>query len=423
MITNDVLINSEQSLLGAIIKNNDCFDDVDLQPKDFFVKSHELIFNEMALMIGEGKQVDLITLAESLQTKEQLKQVGELKYISQLVQSCSTTKNIKSHAKLVKKSSLLRSIKSLSQDINKAADQNKEVEEINEIAEKGLFDLLGGADSGGLVHIREAVAEAIDYTETHGLNTGLRDLDRLIHGFKKSNLIIIGGRPSMGKSTLAMQIAEHAAKKHSVVIFSLEMAKREVANRFYMYHKSLVSDSEAFFYLAGLRLHIDDRSSVTAAYIRSACRKIKRLHGLDMIVIDYIQLMRGTGDNRNQEIGSISRALKGIAKEFDIPVVVLSQLGRDVEKRGDKRPIMSDLRESGEIEQDADIILFIYREEVYNKETENKGIAEIICRKNRNGMIGSVYTTFNAKLTRFHDFDGEIVSEDIKKETRGFNYV
>ena len=256
-----------------------------------------------------------------------------------------------------------------------------------------------------------------------GIKTGLRDLDRLLGGFKKSDLIIVAGRPSMGKSSLTCQIAEHVSNKESVIIFSLEMSKRQIASRFLRYHETKVTKSEAVAHLYSLKLHIDDRPAVTIQHIRSQCRRIKRQHGLSMIVVDYLQLMKGQGDNRNQEIGSLSRGLKGLAKEFDIPVVVLSQLSRKVEERNDKRPIMSDLRESGEIEQDADIILFIFREEVYNQNTPNQGIAEIICRKNRNGSTGSIDTIFDGSTTRFFDFNGERQHVEYVPPKRGFSVV
>jgi len=231
---------------------------------------------------------------------------------------------------------------------------------------------------------------------------------------------VIAGRPSMGKSALAVQIAEHASHSGHVIIFSLEMSHREIGSRFLYHHKDRVGISQAIAHSGDLNMQIDDKPAITTQYIRSACRKAKRKTGLDMIVIDYLQLMQGAGDNRTQEIGAISRGLKGIAKEFDIPVVVLSQLSRKVEDRADKRPLMSDLRDSGEIEQDADLILLIYREEQYDKMTENKGIAEIICRKNRNGSTGECLATFTGETTRFSDFNGQIVQRSTK-QTRSYD--
>jgi len=225
----------------------------------------------------------------------------------------------------------------------------------------------------------------------------------------------------MGKSALSMQIAEHVAKQEPVIIFSLEMSKREVGARLVKYHESRVGKSQAVKHLYDLKLHIDDTSAITLSHIRSQCRKIKRQHGLSMIVVDYLQLMRGTGDNRTQEVGFLSRGLKGIAKDFDIPVVVLSQLNRSLEQRADKRPVMSDLRESGEIEQDADLILFIYRDEVYNQLSDFKGVAEIICRKNRNGAIGEMNAKWTGEVTRFGDYNGESILRVVPKERkRGF---
>jgi replicative DNA helicase len=229
----------------------------------------------------------------------------------------------------------------------------------------------------------------------------------------------------MGKSSLAMQIAEHVSKTDTVAVFSLEMSKREIGTRMLSFHTANVGRSEAVAHLVGLKMHIDDKPAVTVSHVRSQCRKIKRKHGLSMIVIDYLQLMQGDGDNRNQEIGSISRGLKSLAKEFDVPVVALSQLSRKVEERADKRPMMSDLRDSGEIEQDADLIIFIYRDEVYHPETEFKGLAEILIRKNRNGATGDVTTSFNGSVTRFLDYSGKPILRSVqtrKTQDRGFSF-
>lgn len=240
-----------------------------------------------------------------------------------------------------------------------------------------------------------------------------------------SNLYITDDYLLTHNSSLAFQIAEHVSKTDTVAVFSLEMSKREIGSRMLNFHTANVGRSEAVAHLVGLKMHIDDKPGVTVSHVRSQCRKIKRKHGLSMIVIDYLQLMQGDGDNRNQEIGSISRGLKSLAKEFDVPVVALSQLSRKVEERADKRPMMSDLRDSGEIEQDADLILFIYRDEVYQPETEFKGLAEILIRKNRNGATGDVTTSFNGSVTRFLDYSGKPILRSVqtrKTQDRGFSF-
>ena len=405
---NDALINSEHAVIGAILKDNDSFDNIDLKAHEFFIKSHELIFNEAAEMLGNGKVVDVITVAESLDSKGLLQQVGELKYIGEIVASCVTTRNIKHHAAIIRKAYQLRKIKALSAELNQAADDKKTPEEITELAESSLFNLIENNNTEStMAHVFDAAVEAIEHEDSNqkGVMSGMLNFDRFINGFKKSDLIILAARPSMGKTALAGQIAENVAKKDGVIFFSLEMSKRQLASRMINFHSSRTSKSEAIAHLKTLNLHIDDRPAATLQHIRSQCRRIKRKHGLGMIVIDYLQLMRGTGDNRNQEIGSLSRGLKGLAKEFDIPVLVLSQLNRKLEERANKRPIMSDLRESGEIEQDADLILFIYRDEVYNPGSPDAGLAEVICSKYRNGATGPVYQEFDGKNTRFVDTD------------------
>lgn len=218
----------------------------------------------------------------------------------------------------------------------------------------------------------------------------------------------------MGKSALACQIGEHVSHTGHVIFFSLEMSRREIGSRFLRFHEDRAGKSQAIAHSADLNFQIYDKPAITLQHIRSECRKAKRKHGLEMIIIDYLQLMQGSGSNRTQEIGAISRGLKGIAKEFDIPVIALSQLNRGVEDRTDKRPLMSDLRDSGEIEQDADLILLIYREDAYDKQSDNAGIAEILCRKNRNGATGEVFAKFTGETTRFSDFNGQRILRSVK---------
>lgn len=423
MINHETLINGEQSVIGSLLRDNDSFDNlIDLTVNDFFREDHRIIFSELILFLEVGKPVDIILLAEELDRKGNLDKVGGLPYLSTLMQSVGTSKNIKYHAKNIKSNSKRRSIKALISELNAAIESRETPEEIAEKAEEELFNLLDNKVSN-LSHISHAVSEAIEWADSDekGINTGIVDLDRMVNGLNRANLIIIAGRPSMGKSALSMQIAEQIAKHDSVIIFSLEMSKREVATRFIKYHETVVGRSEAVKHLFSLKLHIDDTPAVGISYIRSQCRKVKRKHGLELIVIDYIQLMTGKGDNRTQEVGAISRGLKSLSKEFNIPVVVLSQLSRKVEERSDRRPIMSDLRESGEIEQDADVILFIYRDEVYHENSEYFGHAEILCKKNRNGATGEILTTFSGELTRFGNTTRRIERVERKPENRGFS--
>lgn len=306
----------------------------------------------------------------------------------------------------------LRRLKSLISELNIAIDRCEDIDQIPDKANPGLFI------EKNLSSIGDSLVEAIDCGVEEfqqGLMTGLRDLDWMLGGFNKSELVIIAGRPSMGKSTLAMQIAEHISNQETVIIFSLEMAKRQVAHRFLKFHESLIDKAQAISHLYGLKMYIDDKSAISIAHIRSQCRKIKREHGLSMIVVDCIQLMAGAEDKEK-----ISHGLKEIAMEFDISVVAISRLNRNVDVRISKRPVMSDLRESGEIEQDADLILFIYRDEVYHTDSKNKGLAEIICCKNRNRSIVSIITKFNGEITRFSDFNGKRILRSVKKKERGY---
>jgi len=423
MTTDNLLIDHEQDLIGAILTDNECFDLIDIKPHNFLVNANKLIFSAIAELMSEGKVADIITVAELLEKQGNLDKTGNLKYIGSIIQNSVATKHtIKSREKSIIDGYKRRKIGALVNTLQGLVEDREAVDVIAEVCQNGVDEIVENTTEESFSHIGKAVAEAVDWEdqELKGHKTGLRDLDRLTDGFKNSDLIIIAARPSMGKSSLACQIAEHVAHNQHVIIFSLEMAKRQVASRMLKFHEARVGKSQAISHLYGLKMHIDDTSAVTLGHIRSKCRQVKRQHGLGMIVVDYIQLMRGEGDNRNQEIGSISRGLKAIAKEFDIPVVALSQLNRKVDDRGDKRPQMSDLRESGEIEQDADMILFIYRDEMYNQDTEHKGLAELICRKNRNGSIGDVTTTFSGETTRFGDFNGERILRVVKNQRRGF---
>lgn len=410
-------IESEQLAIGALLIDNDSFDEIHgLKAEAFCREDHRIIYKTICGFLDYGKPVDLILLAEELSRKGDLQRVGDLAYIGAIVQSCGTSKTIKRHAKAIDKAWKIRRLKSLLAELEILADSRSDIDEITEKAEKELFNILENNEESKIVHVKDAVIEAVEWEdlEVRGVNTGIRDLDRLTNGFSNSDMIIIAARPSMGKTSLAVQIAEHVSLKETVVVFSLEMSRRQIATRQLRFHENRVGKSQAISHLSNLKLFIDDKPSVTVAYIRSQCRKIKRKHGLSMIVVDYLQLMRGEGDNRNQEIGGISRGLKSIAKEFDIPVIALSQLSRKVDERADKRPLNSDLRDSGEIEQDADQILFIYRDEVYNNESDFCGKAEIIVRKNRNGSIGEVMTNFSGELTRFSDYNGPPIARSVK---------
>lgn len=420
----NLIVDYEQDLIGAILADNECFDLIDIKPHNFLVNANRIIFEAITELMDQGKQADIITVAEHLDRQGKLENAGDLAYIGGIVQNAVATKRtIKSREESILTGYKRRKMSALVNSLQSMVELKEPVEVIAEACFSGVDEIIENKSEESFTHIGKAVAEAVDWDdlELKGHKTGLRDLDRLTGGFKNSDLIIVAARPSMGKSSLACQIAETVSHQEHVIIFTMEMAKRQVASRMLRFHENRIGKSAAIAHLYELKMHIDEAPAVTLGHIRSKCRQIKRQFGLGMIVVDYIQLMRGEGENRNQEIGSISRGLKAIAKEFDIPVVALSQLNRKVDERGDKRPLMSDLRESGEIEQDADVILFIYREEMYNPETENKGIAEIICRKNRNGSIGDVVTAFTGETTRFSDYNGQPIFRVVKQERRGFD--
>ena len=423
MNTNDALIESEQVILGSLLVDNDCIDSLEgLKINAFYRQDHRLIYKTIIGFIESNKQIDLIILAEELKRNDDLERVGDLQYIGALTQSASP-RTVKAHARKVINQWKLRRLKALLSELGNDVEGRNDIEEILEKAESGMFELLEGESESSISHVKEAIIEAVEWEDSDhkGVSTGLRDLDSMTNGFCKSNLIIIAGRPSMGKSALAMQIAENVSHKEHVIIFSMEMSRREIGTRMIRFHGDRIGVSQAIAHASQLKLHIEEKPAITVQHIRSVCRKQKRKHGLSMIVVDYLQLMQGNGDSRTQEIGAISRGLKAISKEFDIPVIALSQLSRKVEERADKRPLMSDLRDSGEIEQDADLILLIYREDEYDKETQNKGIAEIICRKNRNGAKGDVYASFNGATTRFSDYNGRPILREVSSKSRAFN--
>ncbi len=415
------LIASEQAVIGSILVLNDCFDDIDLKPSEFFLETHRTIYAGICNFLTNGEPVDIILLAEHLQKKGNLDRIGGLKYIGELVQNAVSMRTVSSHAKQISKGNKLRKISLLADSLQTAIGQKDDIDSIVDLVDSSLSALIDSTEET-FAHVGQAVAEAVDWADSEhkGMSTGLRDLDNLTGGLVNSDLIILAARPSQGKTALVGQIAEHVAKNNSVVFFSLEMSRRQLGARMLQYHTSRVGKSQAIAHLYALNMHIDDKPAITISHIRSQCRKIKRKQGLDLVVVDYLQLMQGKGNNREQEIGEISRGLKAIAKEFDIPVIALSQLSRRCEERLDKRPMMSDLRDSGQIEQDADLILFIYRDETYNPESDLKGLGEVIVRKNRNGSTGDITLQFDGPKTRFSDYNGERILRVVPTKRGGF---
>jgi replicative DNA helicase len=431
-------IEAEQSVLGGLLIDNGTWDQVaDLVTgNDFYRRDHRLIFSAISNLAEESQPYDAITLSEWLVNHNKLDDAGGLAYLGSLSKNTPTAANIKAYAKIVRERSVLRQLIRVSTDIASLAynPEGQTSSEILDTAEKYVFDIAEkGARSGsGYKGIKELLVMAVDRIDTlyqsdsayTGIPSGFADFDEKTSGLQKSDLIIIAGRPSMGKTTFAMNLVENAAIKNrsTVAVFSMEMPGDQLVMRMMSslgridQHKIRTGQLEdtdwprltsAVGILNDASIFIDDTPGLTPMEIRARSRRIAREHGLGLIVIDYLQLMQGSGnskENRATEISEISRSLKSLAKELEVPVVALSQLNRGLEQRPNKRPIMSDLRESGAIEQDADLIVFIYRDEVYNEDSPDKGTAEIIIGKQRNGPIGMSRLTFLGKYTRFENF-------------------
>lgn len=425
-------IEAEQSVIGSMIMDREAIVVASeiISGDAFYSRQYGIIFDTMVELNDEGKPVDLVTLQDRLKEKDVPPEVSSLEFVRELITTVPTSANIKYYANIVAEKSLLRKLIKLNEEIANTCYVGKEsLEVILEDTEKRVFDLIQRRNTGDFVPIREIVMNAMDRIEraSHnkgnvtGIATGFIDLDYKTAGMQPSDLILIAARPSMGKTAFVLNIAEYIAfKQHqTVAVFSLEMSKEQLVNRLFSMESKVDSQHlrtgnltddewEKLIESAGTigksNLIIDDTPGISISELRSKCRKYKLEHGLEMIIIDYLQLMTGSGrstDSRQQEISDISRSLKALARELNIPVIALSQLSRAVEQRPDHRPMLSDLRESGAIEQDADVVMFIYRDDYYNKDTEKKNIAEIIIAKQRNGPIGTVELVWLPDFTKF----------------------
>jgi replicative DNA helicase len=414
-----------------------------VQGDDFYRRDHRLIFQAIAKLADHNDPFDVVTLSETLDKQGELDNAGGLAYLGTLAKNTPSAANIVAYAKIVRERSVLRQLISVGNDISGSAYQTegRTTEELLDHAEQQVFKIAeqGARGKQGFVAIKDVLSKTVDRIDElfqndnpiTGVSTGWADLDELTSGLQRSDLIIVAGRPSMGKTTFAMNIAEHAVIKSEMptAVFSMEMPAEQLAMRMLSslgridQHKLRTGKLEdedwprmasAVGMLADAPLFIDDTPALSPNDLRARARRLKREHGLGLIVIDYLQLMQvpGSSENRTNEISEISRSLKALAKELDVPVVALSQLNRGLEQRPDKRPVMSDLRESGAIEQDADVIIFIYRDEVYNEDSPDKGTAEILIRKQRNGPIGMCRLTFLGQFTRFENFIHDIYSDD-----------
>lgn len=431
---------AEQAVLGSILLNNQSWDVVaeTVTEKDFYTRQHRLIFQAIASLFRENKPVDVLTLEVALKNKQQLEDVGGFAYLADIANNTPKLANVKAYAEIVKDNGILRELLSVSHRIAEQCYDRKgqEVKEILDVAERTVLEISQhrmGADEGpkNILPVLYQTIERIEQLSKSkhnggitGVSTGYVDLDQKTAGLQKSDLIIVAARPSMGKTTFAMNLCENIAMnaEKPVLVFSLEMPAEQIMMRLLASLSRIdqtkirtgqlsQEDHARLSQTLGLlnqkpNLFIDDSSGLTPTELRSRARRLYREHeGLSMIMVDYLQLMRvpGFSENRTLEIAEISRSLKALAKELNVPVIALSQLNRTLENRPNKRPQNSDLRESGAIEQDADVIMFIYRDEVYNPETEDKGVAEIIIGKQRNGPIGKVKLTFLGQYSRFEN--------------------
>ncbi len=411
---------SEQSVLGAMMLDNQAITAAGeiLTGEDFYNTQYGVIFDAMQELQSSGRPVDLITLQDILKEKNVSPEVSSLTYVKEFIDRVPTSANVKSYAQIVREKSVLRKMIRTNDDISSMCYSGKEkLDYILDNAEKKIFDVVKKRGSSDFVPIDEVVMRALDNIEAAsktkgsvtGVATGFTDLDYDTAGFQPSDLILVAARPAMGKTAFALNIALHVAikEKKRVALFDLEMSKESLVNRLFAMQSKVdgkklrtgeLSPEEWNALSVGAAevaeslIVIDDNASITPAELRSKCRKLKLEKGLDLIIIDYLQLMStdGRNDSRQQEVSEISRALKLMARELNVPVIALSQLSRKVEDRTDKRPMLSDLRESGAIEQDADVVMFLYREDYYKPDTENKGVTEVIIAKQRNGPTGTV---------------------------------
>ena len=430
-------IEAEQSVIGAMLLDRDAIliaSEI-LTSDDFYQNQYGIIFDALVEMYKDGVGADLVTLQNKLREKEVTPELYSVEYLGELLASVPTSANVKFYAEIVHEKAVLRRLIRVSEQVTKDCYMDSQpLEDILEDTEKSVFDVIQQRGGSEFEPIRDVVLRTLDSIEKAakqkgnitGLETGFRDLDAKTAGLQKSDLILIAARPAMGKTAFVLNIAEYVAlhSNSTIALFSLEMSKEQLVKRMLAMNSMVDSqkirtgdlEDDDWDKLVGSvrkignsNLVIDDTSGITASELRSKCRKLKIEQGLDLVIIDYLQLMTGAGkrksDSRQQEISDISRSLKVMARELNVPVIALSQLSRAVESRPDKRPMLSDLRESGAIEQDADIVMFIYRDEYYNPDSEKKGVAEVIVAKQRSGPTGPVELAWLSQYTKFGNLE------------------
>lgn len=428
-------LEAEQSVIGSMIMDKEAIviASETLIKEDFYHQQYGILFESMIELYNEEQPVDVVTLQNRLREKDVPAELSSMEFVGELVTAVPTSANIKYYANIVKEKATLRKLIKVNEEIaNECYLQNESVDDIMADTEKKIFNLLQNKSGGDYVPIKTVVINALEKIErasktkgsVTGIATGFVDLDYRMSGLQPSDLILVAARPSMGKTAFVLNIAQYVAFHSDMctAIFSLEMSKEQLVNRLFSLESRVDaqllrsgnladSDWEKLIEGAGTigrsKLIIDDTPGISISELRSKCRKYKLEHDLKLIIIDYLQLMSGSGksDSRQQEISDISRSLKSLARELNVPVIALSQLSRQVEQRPDHRPMLSDLRESGAIEQDADVVMFIYRDDYYNKDTPDKNIAEIIIAKQRNGPIGTVNLVWLPQYTKFANME------------------
>ncbi len=438
-------VQGEQSVLGGLMLNSDAWNEISdkISSEDFYRREHQLIFKAMRALSEADQPLDVVTIAEELERRSELNDVGGMPYLGMLANETPTASNVPAYARIVREQSVMRQLIKVG---NKIADsgyrpEGRPVDDLLDQAETEVFKIAEQKDKGrqGFQDIQALLTKTVDKIDElfnsddalTGVSSGFSDFDGRTSGLQKADLVIVAGRPSMGKTTFAMNMCENVAIGAGVpvAIFSMEMPAQALTMRMISslgrinqqaVRSGKLEDDDwprvtsAVNILSQAKIFIDDSAALTPNEIRARCRRLQKEHGqLGMVMVDYLQLMRApeAGDNRVNEISAISRGLKALAKELNCPVVALSQLNRSLEQRPNKRPVMSDLRESGAIEQDADLIVFIYRDEVYNEDSPDKGKAEIIIAKQRNGPIGTVNLTFQGQFTRFDNFARDVYEE------------
>jgi len=427
---------AEQSVLGAIFLDPQALVTASeiLVPEDFYRIAHQKIFQTMLDLSDKGSAIDVVTVTEELSARKELEDVGGLSYLMELANAVPTAANVSYYAKIVEEKSILRRlIRTATKIVEDSFTREDEVEELLSEAEKKIMEVANRKNAGDFKHVKDVLVQTYDKIEqlqnrtgdVTGIPTGFTDLDRMTAGFQRNDLIIVAARPSVGKTAFALNIAQNVAVKarENVAIFSLEMGAEQLVMRMLCAEGNIDAQvlrtgalspedwsklTIAMGTLSNAGIYIDDTPGLRVNEIRAKCRRLAQEKGLGMIVIDYLQLIQGSGrrgENRQQEVSEISRSLKALARELHVPVIALSQLSRGVEQRQDKRPMMSDIRESGSIEQDADIVAFLYRDDYYDKETENKNMIEIIIAKQRNGPTGTVTLAFKKEFNKFLNID------------------